>query len=513
MKKCIWILLIVGFAALMVSSTMAADKGAIDSDLIAKFNKQLADQPDLGRIVNAATNNDIKALSLNRELIKGFDSRFNFTIDGSKIINQKSSGRCWMFAGANVVTPRVMSKLDLGDFKLSEAYLAFWDKLEKSNLFLETMIAMRDRSLDDRVMQMYLDGPIGDGGWWTYFTALIEKYGIVPASAMPETRQSSSTGRLNSLLNTLLRKATAELRRQHESGKNEKHLRRYKEEVLADVYRLLVCTYGTPPDEFVFRYEEKDDDEAHDEAEVDHDGKADDEAKAEVDHDGEADNDDDDDETDEKKSKQLIDRVFTPQSFYAEFYGDQMPDWVTIVDNPAMDYNTLYLFESGRNVFEESDMSVLNLPIEKLKEYTYKSLVDSQLVWFACDVGKDNYNDSGMFAVDVYDYSGTFGVDFKTTKVNRIKFNDMSPNHAMVIMAVDTTTDGTPRKWKVENSWGSDKGNSGYWTMYDSWFDEYVLVIIVDRKLLSAEDAALLEQKPVIIEDWQPFFLALKNLQ
>jgi len=497
MKKSIWILLIVGLAV----SALAADKGAIDSDLITKFNEQLAEQPDLGRIINAATNNDIKALSLNRELIKGFDSRFNFAIDGSKIINQKSSGRCWMFAGANVITPRVMSKLDLDDFKLSEAYLAFWDKLEKSNLFLETMIAMRDRSLDDRVMQMYLDGPIGDGGWWTYFKALIEKYGIVPASAMPETKQSSSTGRLNSLLNTLLRKATAEMRRQHESGQNESHLRRYKEEVLTDVYKLLVCTYGTPPDEFVFRYEEKDDDEADNE----------DDAKAE--HDSKDSEDNDDDDADEKKSKQLIDRAFTPQSFYAEFYGDQMPDWVTIVDNPTMDYNTLYSFESGRNVFEESDMSVLNLPIDKLKEYTYKSLLDSQLVWFACDVGKDNYGDSGMFAVDVYDYSGTFGVDFKITKVDRLNFNDMSPNHAMVIMAVDTTTDGTPRKWKVENSWGSDKGNSGYWTMYDSWFDEYVLVIIVDRKLLSTEDAALLEQKPVIIEDWKPFFLALKNLQ
>ncbi len=496
MNKLTCLLLIAVLVSVMAVSTHAADTGAIDNDMIGRFQEQLADQPDLGRIVNAATNNDIKALSLNRELIKGFDSRFNFTIDGSKIINQKSSGRCWMFAGANVITPRVMTTLDLDDFKLSEAYIAFWDKLEKSNLFLETMIELRKSPLDDRAVQMYLDDPIGDGGWWTYFTSLIEKYGVVPSSAMPETKQSSSTGRLNRLLKTYLRKATAELRRLDESGQKEDRLRKYKEEALADVYKLLVCTYGAPPDEFVFRYKEPD---------------VDDGAAADGEHDDRAEHDDDGD--DDKDAKQLIEHVFTPKSFYSEFYGGEIPDWVAISHNPAMDNNTLYTFKGGRNVFEEPDMNVLNLSIEKLKEYTFQSLVDSQFVWFACDVGKDNFGDSGMFAVDVYDYSGTFGIDFRTTKVDRINYNDMSPNHAMAIVGMDTTAVGEPRKWKVENSWGSDKGNSGYWTMYDSWFSEYVLMVIVDRKLLTAEDAAKLEQKPVIIEDWQPFFLALRNLQ
>ena len=186
----------------------------------------------------------------------------------------------------------------------------------------------------------------------------------MPASAMPETKQSSATGRLNSLLSTLMRKATAELRRLNESGKNESHLRRYKEDVLADVYKLLICTYGTPPDEFVFRYKEPDaDDKDDDDVEGEHEAEGHDDDSEDADA-------DDKNEKDEKESKQLIDHAFTPQSFYSEYYGEQMPDWAALSHNPAMDYNTLYTFEGGRNVFEEPDLQVLNLPIEKLKEYT-----------------------------------------------------------------------------------------------------------------------------------------------
>ncbi len=476
MRKPLSLLIAMTLGLLGPTGSNAADPGRIDQDLLGRLQEKLAGQDNLDRIVNAATNNDINSLSLNRELIKGHDSRFNFSIDGSKIISQKKSGRCWMFAGANVITPKVMTRLDLKDFKLSEAHLAFWDKLEKSNLFLEIMIEMRDRPLDDRALQMYLDSPIGDGGWWQYFEALLGKYGVMPSSAMPETEQSSNTGRLNGLLRTILRKATAELRRMHESGKKEKDLRRYKEDVLADVYKLLVCTYGTPPAEFVFRYEEK---------------------KIEG----------------EDTTKVLVDHSYTPKSFYDEFYGEQMPEYVALVNNPAMEYATLYEFEDGRNVFEAADMAMLNLPIEKLKDYAYRMIKDSQMVWFANDVGKANYRDSGILAVDIYDYEKTFGIDLSTTKADRINYKDTSPNHAMVLLAVDTTTDGVPRKWKVENSWGSDKGNDGYWTMYDSWFDEFVMQVMVDKQLLDAEDAELFEQKPVIIEDWQPFFSALRNLQ
>jgi bleomycin hydrolase len=345
--------------------------------------------------------------------------------------------------------------------------------MEKSNLFLETMIAMRDRDIEDRSVQMYLDNPIGDGGWWQYFEGLIGKYGLVTSTAMPETAQSSKTGRINALLTGLLRKATAEIRRLNREGKKEKALREYKETVLADIYTMLVCTYGKPPREFTLRYEDEVDD----------------------------------------STKVLVEKTFTPLQFYEEYYGTAMPRFVSISNNPNKEYGKLFKFDGGRNVFENADMLVLNLPIDKLKEYAFKSILDSQVVWFACDVGYDNYNDSGIFAVGVYDYNTTFGINFTYSKADRLLCNDLSTNHAMALVGVDTSAAGQPRRWKVENSWGAKKGNSGYWSMYDDWFDEYVLMVMVDEARLDPDDAELLKQEPIIIEDWQPFYKALRNLQ
>lgn len=488
------ICIVVALAAPLVA--VAQEKGAVDSALLARFEKRAADDPNLSRQVNAATNNDIRDLSLNRELVRTHDSRFNFEVKATGIIDQKSSGRCWMFAGANAITPRVMNKLKLSDFNLSEAYLAFWDKLEKSNFFLETMIQLRDRNIDDRSLQMWLEAPMGDGGWWSYFEILVKKYGVTPASAMPETKQSSATDRVNGLLNTMLRKATAEIRRMHSAGKKEQELRQYKENVLADVYKLLVYAYGQPPKEFVFRYEESKKDTTT-AAKLTDSTAASDSAKIK----------------DSSETKVLVDRHYTPQSFFKEFYGDVTSEYVALVHNPAMKDATLYELIGSRNVFEDSDVRFLNLPIAKLKEYSYKMILDSQIVWFACDVGRDNYGDSGMFAVNIYDYSTTLGIDLKTTKADRISYRDMTPNHAMVLLGVDTTEAGAPRKWRVENSWGTSRGSGGFWTMYDSWFDENVLLVMVDKKLLSEADAALLDQKPVVFEDWQPFFRALTRLQ
>lgn len=465
--------LVLAIVALSFTAGIAAERpGELSPALQAKLAASAAGDPELQRLINAVTNVDINALSLNRAMLMSRDNQFNVTVKNTKVSDQQSSGRCWMFAGTNLVTPKLMTKLQLSDFQLSENYLAFWDKLEKSNQFLETMITYRDTPILDRSVQMYLSDPIGDGGWWHYFTGLMRKYGVVPASAMPETKQSASTGRTNALISTLLRKGAAHIRAMADEGRKEPALREYKESVLADIYRVLVCGFGQPPAEFVFRWEEGKD-----------------------------------------SLKTLVEKTYTPKSFFDEHFAAEVPEYVAISNNPALAYGKLYQMDFSRNVWEAGDMQVLNLPVERLKQYTFKSLLDSQIVWFACDVGRDNYKDSGLFAVGILDYERTFGIDLDLPKPDRIRYKEMSPNHAMVLLGCDTTTAGVPRKWLVENSWGTKAGRDGLWTMYDSWFDENVLLVMIDKRLLDQADVDKLSQKPIIVADWEPFFSALLRLE
>lgn len=459
-------------AALLLSLAAAATagEGGINQELIDRYKQQVTAESNTASI-NAISNNDIEDLSLNRQRLLKHDKLFSHKLKLTGVTNQKSSGRCWLFAGANVLSPKVMQTLDLDDFEFSQPYLTFYDKLEKANFFLERIIEMRDKPIDDRSLYGQLEYFFGDGGWFHFFTDLVKKYGLVPLPAMTETKQSVKTGDFNRLSKTILRSHAAEIRRMHVEGKSVAQLRERKEEMLADIYKLLVYNYGVPPTEFTYRYEAEED-----------------------------------------SVKKIVEKQYTPMSFYEEFWPDGLPEYVAIVHNPTIKFDQLYELEESRNVYDNPDFTVLNLTVDKLKEYTLAALLDSQAVWFSCDVGKDNYGAEGVFAVDIYQYDQTFDMDFGMTKADRITYNDISPSHAMIICGVDTAANGTPTKWLVENSWGTKNGDDGRWCMYDDWFTEYVLLVMIDKKLLSDEDREKLKQKPEKIADWQPFFLALRNL-
>ncbi len=457
------------FLCFLTGSLMA--QGSLDQSLLDQFEKDYQQKGDQQSIINSVANNDIKSLSLNRERLAGHDQFLSVRLDGSSIVNQKSSGRCWMFAGVNVFAPKIITMLETAEFEISEPYLTFWDKMEKGNYFLEEIIRTRTSKLDNRELDIIIDSPFGDGGWWHYFTDLIDKYGLVPLSAMPETKQSTKTGMINKLATTKLRAFAAELRRLHNEDKTEAELRNRKKEMMSDIYRLLVYNYGPPPSEFEFRYESTD-------------------------------------STIEPSFKH-----YTPKSFRDEALGTENPEYVAIINNPTRDYNRLYQIETSRNLVEKPDLTLLNLPIEKLKGYCLKAILDSQAVWFSCDVGEENYSDSGIFAVGVYDYERTFKMDFGMSKADRIDYKEVTPNHAMVLMGVDTTDSGESRKWLVENSWGTKRGVDGYWYMYDDWFDEYVLMAIVDKRLLDDKDSRMFDETPERVPMWDPFFLALRNLR
>ena len=410
-------------------------------------------------LINAVSNNDVKSLVLNRELVNKNNEVFNVTTDVEGITNQKSTGRCWMFAGLNIMRPTARQKFNLKSFEFSQSYLFFWDKLEKSNMLLEAIIETCDRPVDDRELQVLLEDPVPDGGWWNYVVNLIEKYGVVPKEIMPETENSSKSKMMNKALETMVRQYAVELRAMHQAGKKIVELRTRKMEMLKNVYRLLVLHLGLPPDEFTWRYEDKD--------------------------------------------KNIVEKKYTPVQFYQEAVGFDLNQYVTILDYPVYPYFQHFQIDYCRNMPDKADMNFINLDIQQIKEYVLKSLLDKEPVWFAADAGWQMERDNGIMEDGIYDYQSLYGFQEKMTKAERVQYHVSIPNHAMVFVAVDTSN-GQTTKWKVENSWGTDLGDTGYWTMYNNWFDKYVFTVIINKKYLPEKVLAILQTRPKTLPAWDP---------
>lgn len=437
----------------------AKSNGELSPRMIEKFRHRLDLDGADRALMNAVTNTDMKQLTLNRQIYNSYNDVFSHKIKTEGITDQKSSGRCWMFAGLNIMRPHVIKKYNLSSFEFSQNYLFFWDKLEKANFFLKTMIENADKDLDDREMQILLKSPVADGGWWNYFTALIDKYGAVPKGVMVETVSSEKSRNLNYILNNLMRANTLELRQMAQNSPKKNVLKKRKEEMLSDVYRLLVYHLGLPPQKFTWKYADKD--------------------------------------------NNISEKKYSPRKFYKEVVGFDLREYVTIMDHAMHPYNTHYEIKYCRNIIDKSNMDFINLDISKLKEFTLASVLDSVPVWFAADVGHQMERDRGIMAVDLYDYETLFNINTKISKKDRLITCASTPNHGMVFTGVDLK-DGKSVKWLVENSWGTDRGNDGRWTMYDSWFNEYVFTIIIQKSRLPKEVLELLKTKPVVLPPWDP---------
>jgi bleomycin hydrolase len=358
----------------------------------------------------------------------------------------------------------VIAKYNLDEFEFSENHLFFWDKLEKANLFLEAMIERRDRDLQDREIDWLWEHPCPDGGQWNGFVELVKKYGVVPSAVMPENEQSKESRVWSGLLSRKLRKDAIELREMHDRGKDLKDLRARKMDMLEEVYRVLAVSLGDPPTEFVWRYEDKDGNVSEP-------------------------------------------KRYTPKEFFEEVVGSDLDEYVYFLNHPTQPYGRMYEIQFDRGMWDRPNMTVANVSAEDLKDYTLKSVLDGEPVWFGCDVGKEHHRDKGigMMASGVYRYDAVYGVDFSMTKEERILSRDGVPSHAMVLMGVDMDGD-RPVKWLVENSWGTDYGDEGMWMLSDRWFDDYVYGAVVHKKHVPKKVLDLLKTKPVLLPPWDPMF-------
>ena len=435
---------------------------AINSANIKNFSDYYKNNTVSKVATKAMSKTSIDDVCYNLDGAKKMNHKFSDEIKTMAATNQKSSARCWIFTSLNILREKIAKDLNLANFELSQSFTSFYDHVEKANYFLENIIETADKPLTDRYVSSFLYYPVSDGGWWEMFTGLCKKYGVVPKEAMPETYQSEHTSSMNSVINSQLRKDAIILRKMVAEKKDIAEIRKVKDDMLKDVYNIVAVCFGNPPETFDFEYVDKD-------------------------------------------GNYHADRNLTPHSFYDKYIGANLDNIVSLINAPMEDkpYNKTYSIAYTGSVIEGRPMKFLNLTIEELKQAAIKQLKDGQPIWFTCDCGPYGNRDEGIWDTALYDYESPFSLDFEMSKADMMAYHQSSPNHAMTLTGVNLV-DGKPDKWKIENSWGTEKANSGYFIMSDDWFDKYVYIVCVDRKYLSDEQNKYFDQEATIIDPWDP---------
>ena len=427
---------------------------------VAELRKEFDAESSNKVAQNAVTNVQLPNLTLNRDLVQDIDDSFSTKLDDWKVTAQMRSGRCWLFATLNLLRVGAMKKMKLKNFEFSQAHIHFWDKFERANHLLEAIIETSDRPVDDRTIHFLLSDPIGDGGQWNMAMNLIRKYGLVPKSAYPESDSSSATRWMNAELKNILRSSACEIRAIVDGGGSVEEAREHKEKRIADIWNMLCIHLGTPPKTFNWQWRDKD-------GEFHRNGR------------------------------------MTPQQFASEFVDIDWEDYVCIVNDPRNEYYQTYTIDFLQNVAGGPPVVYLNVPSKEMKAITQKLLEDGIPVWMGCDVGKEMDRKRGLWDANLFDVEGLYGIEYGMDKADRLRHNQTMMTHAMLFTGVDVVN-GRPRRWRVENSWGTDTGQKGYYTMNDSWYDQYMFEIAAPTSYLNEKMLTGLEAEPVVLPAWDP---------
>lgn len=424
--------------------------------------------------------------------VRALPRDFSIELKQGSITNQERSGRCWMFASLNTLRYELMHRWNLEDFEFSETYLFFWDAMEKSNTYMENVLRTLDEPTDSRLFEAINWGPSDDGGWWQMFAALVNKYGLVPKSAYPESENSRNSDDFKQYLNSKLREFAAELRRRSAAGASEDELRALKDEYMGTVYRICAVSLGEPPEKFDFFARTKDD--AEDDKKCD--AKA---CKCNKDK-------SDKPKTGKDERPQIREIGITPLEFYKKYVPVDVNDFATLANAPLKNrpFNQRYRIRFSANVAEAGDMEFVNVPLDVFKKAALDQLTAGHPIWFACDCTQFALRKDGFFDQSVVRVDQLFGTEFTGDKAHGLEYGDSPSNHAMTFTGVNLDEDGKPNRWKVENSWGKDAGKDGYYVMSDAWFDRYVTELIIRKEYLDEATRALLTAEPVELDPWQP---------
>ncbi len=458
---------------LLLAAAMALTSAASAQTKAGGISQAMLDEIRNGRqataadraIANAIAANPIDKLAQNHANAGAIDTHFSIETPAQSITDQQQSGRCWMFSGMNVLRAAFAKRTDSLRVDFSQAYLFFYDQLEKANLFLQGVVETADKPMDDTRVQFFFKNPINDGGTFCGVADLADKYGLVPKEVMPETYSSDNTSQMARLVASKLREYGLGLRQMVADGKAAKDIEAEKTRMLATIYRMLALTIGEPPTKFSYAFKN---------AEGRTVGKA---------------------------------KEYTPQEFFKEVVGGPINGtFIMAMNDPRRPYYKTYEVEYDRHTYDGHNWKYINLPMDDIEQMAIASLKDGRKLYSSYDVGKFLDRTRGYADPANYDYGSLMGTTFGMDKAQRISTYDSGSTHAMTLTAVDLDADGKATKWKVENSWGDWSQQRGYLIMSDNWFREYMFRLVVNKKYVPEKILKLNEQEPVMVMPEDPLF-------
>lgn len=454
------------YAAVCCALSAQTRDGGISPEMLHQIESGQSRNSAYKALANAIASNKIDDLAKNYKNLGQIDTYFSVETPKQSIHDQQSSGRCWMFSGFNVLRANFAKKhQDTLKVEFSQAYLFFYDQLEKANLMLQGVIDCAKKPMDDARVRFFFQHPIGDGGTFCGVADLADKYGLVPMSVMPETFSADNTSQMRSLLASKLREFGLELRQMVNDGKKADVIKKRKTEMLGTVYHILTLTIGEPVKEFTYAFRDKN-------------GKSVAPAK-----------------------------TYTPLEFYRETVGGPITgSFIMVMNDPRRPYHKTYEVELDRHTYDGQNWKYLNLPMDEIAQIAIASLKDGRKMYSSYDVGKQLDRKRGYLDIENYDYSSLLGTEFGMDKAQRIMTFDSGSTHAMTLTAVDLDAEGNPLKWKVENSWGANYGQNGCLIMTNRWFNEYMFRLVVNKKYVSGKLLEQFNQKPVMVIPEDPLF-------
>ncbi|MCI5839132.1 MAG: C1 family peptidase [Peptoniphilaceae bacterium] len=434
----------------------------LNEEIFNEFEKEYDSDEKNRLIANAISNVGVFDASYNQNVANTHSFIFSNEVKTSEITNQKKTGRCWLFAGLNMLRIKIEKDLNMENFEFSQNYLYFYDNMEQANNFIEKIIETKDKPITDRnVERVFYNFIPEDGGYFEYFKGLIEKYGIVPKSVMSETFSSEASYEMFFETSRLLSKAAMDIRK----AKNEEEINKIKKDALSKSYNIFVKCLGKPVKNFDFIYYDKD-------------------------------------------GKYHEDLNLNPKEFYKKYLGDYLKDKIRVTNDPRNEYNRIYVQEDANHLYEALPFEVLNISMDDMSNLIEKTILDEKSVWFACDVGQFMDRKSGILDIDLYNFDETLVKTENFTKAEMIDSRFSLATHAMNITGFLKKNDKI-EKWKVENSWGDENGKNGYFSMTDDWFRKFTYEAIIDKEYLSEENLKAYKKEKIKYNIFDPLYLSM----